>query len=402
MRRGVWHQFGDRSQRLVQEQLEAGNGVGVIISPRDLAFHNAVNYANIYREFGAEVIVDLQFYNPQFHNGLIESYPVNEFRISVSELCKINENQLSGLANSLRIINNDIGSSAILSPALLYEAGRNDLIELNSRLFSVAKSVGDDLGIPTYATVLLGRSANVSEGNIASLLSYATGLNSDGWYFGFEFIQNRIPFNYDDILRFGLALLTLACTGKPVLHSYAGPLSLLSMGFGATGTAIGHSQNLWQFTRGRWEASTGSQGGSGDAPPRYFSRNLWGTFVYPDELIQLPVSLRERLLSPTPWSTMINEHSPLPWSRWEANKHLLYVIGHTVDLISQSANAIDCASVALEFLEQAIQLGNDIQQSGLTLRDDTCCYQNNWKRALLQGLERYRDDYDYLSLLLAP
>ncbi len=84
---------------------------------------------------------------------------------------------------------------------------------------------------------------SVSESTLYSLLSYATALNSDGWYFGYEFNQNRIPSNYEDILRFGSALLTLACTGKPVLHSFAGPLALLSLDFGATGEAIGHSQN---------------------------------------------------------------------------------------------------------------------------------------------------------------
>ena len=29
-----------------------------------------------------------------------------------------------------------------------------------------------------------------------------------------------------------------------MLHAYAGPMGLLSFGFGATGVAIGHSQNL--------------------------------------------------------------------------------------------------------------------------------------------------------------
>jgi hypothetical protein len=399
MRRGVWHQFGDRSQKLVQEQLEHGNGVGVIISPRDLSLPNAIHYADIYHDLEAEVLVDLQFYNPQFHNNTLESYPANEFRVSVSDLCQIKDNQLRGLADSLRVINGNLRSSAILSPALLYEAGRNDLIDLNSRLFSVAKQVGDDLGIPTYATVLIGRSASISESVISTLLSSATALNSDGWYFGYEFNQNRIPSNFEDILRFGSSLLTLACTGKPVLHSFAGPMSLLSMGFGATGAAIGHSQNLWQFTRGRWELSTGSQGGGGDAPPRYFSQNLWGTFVYPDELVQLPISIRERLLSPSPFSVSLDGNSPLPWSRWEANKHLLFIIGQVVSQLSQTQNAIDCAVAAIDHLENSERLSNDIESFGLTLRDDTCCYQANWKQALVQGIERFRGDYDYLSLL---
>jgi hypothetical protein len=45
MKRGVWHQCGDRSQNLVREQLELNNGVGVILSPRDISFDNATNYA---------------------------------------------------------------------------------------------------------------------------------------------------------------------------------------------------------------------------------------------------------------------------------------------------------------------------------------------------------------------
>jgi len=400
MKRGIWHQFGDKSHRLVLEQEQSGNGIGVIISPRDLSFSGAIKISGEYRRVGSEVTIDLQFYNPVFHNKLIESYPINNLRISVSELCQIKKNQLSGLADSLRIINSNLGSTAILSPALVYEAGRNDLIDLNSRLFSIAKQVGDDLGIPTYATVFIGQSAAVSDDLVSSILSSASSLNSDGWYFGFEFTQNRIPFSYDDVFRFGSALLNLACTGKPVLHSYAGPLSLLSMAFGATGTAIGHSQNLWQFTRKRWESPKKKQGGGGNAPPRYFSKYLWGTFVYPDEFFQLPVSLRGKLLGPSPWSTRINNSIRIPWARWEANKHLVYIIGQTVSQISGHNNARECASMALDILDNAIHLIKDIEKTGVALRDDTCCYQSNWRDALNQSLQRNSSDYDYLDMLL--
>jgi len=400
MRRGVWHQCGDRSQKLVLEQLQLGNGVGVILSPRDLSFNNACDYAHAYRDLGAEVTIDLQFYNPQFHNRFIDSYPTNEYRISVSDLCQINDGQLQGLSESLTNINGSIGATALIAPALIYETGRQDLVGLNSRLFSIAKQVGNDLGIPTYASVLLGRSATVSESSINSLLSSATALNCDGWYFGFEFNQNRIPNNYDDLLRFGRSLLTLASTGKPVLHSYSGPLSIFSMGFGATGTAIGHSQNLWQFTRGRWEIVLSGQGGGGDAPPRYFSQNLWGTFVYPDELFQLPDNLRQRLLTPTPFSNSLNAISPFTWSRWDANKHLIYIIGNVINQQAQDVDPRLCANFALEILTGAIQLGDEIQNSGLRLKDDTCCYQSDWKQALIDGLAQYNSDYDYLSLLM--
>lgn len=62
MKRGVWHQFGDRSQKLALEQLEQGVGVGVVISPRDLAQNKAIEYAPQYRAAGGDVLYDPQFY----------------------------------------------------------------------------------------------------------------------------------------------------------------------------------------------------------------------------------------------------------------------------------------------------------------------------------------------------
>lgn len=66
-------------------------------------------------------------------------------------------------------------------------------------------------------------------------------------------------------------------------------MALLAMACGGTAAAVGHSQNLWQFTRTRWEP-TGPGGGGGDAPPRYFSNALWGTIIYEDEWALLPLS----------------------------------------------------------------------------------------------------------------
>ncbi|MDP2159502.1 MAG: hypothetical protein Q8K02_03405, partial [Flavobacterium sp.] len=193
MKSGVWHQFGHNSQKLALEQIELGNGVGVVFSPRDLPLHNAIKYANLFHGCGSDILIDLQFFNPQFQNKNLATYPINKFRTSVSEFLKIQESQLTEFKNSLRLISHDIGVSAILSPSLIYESGRNDIIDLNFKLFSLSKKVGDDLGIPTIATAFIGRSATISNKSINSLLSDVTSLNSDGWYFGFEFNQDRIP-----------------------------------------------------------------------------------------------------------------------------------------------------------------------------------------------------------------
>jgi hypothetical protein len=58
MRRGVWHQCGDRSQKLAAEQLQRGVGVGVVISPRDLAYNGAMDYAKQYHDLGTAVLTE--------------------------------------------------------------------------------------------------------------------------------------------------------------------------------------------------------------------------------------------------------------------------------------------------------------------------------------------------------
>src|SRR5271165_1417324 len=253
MRRGAWHQCGDRSQRLVEEQLQQEAGVGVVLSPRDLTRTNALRYAESYRSFGAEVLIDHQFYVPDFTNPRLNSYPISAFRVAVSSLKQFSGPELTEFKNQLRIDNSELQADAVIAPAVLYEAGRQDIALLNARLFAAARAVGDELGKPVYATVALGRSVTASDQTISAALAQATALNCDGWYFGFEFEDERIPSSREAVRRCCTAGLTLACTGKPVLHAYAGPAGLLSFGFGATGVGVGHSQNLWKFTSDRWQ-----------------------------------------------------------------------------------------------------------------------------------------------------
>ncbi len=398
MNRGVWHQFGDRSQKIAIEQLEASIGVGVIISPRDLARHKAIEYAQIYHDLGASVLIDQQFHVPSFTNKKLNSYETEKYRNTVSSLNKISANDLNELATILRIQHSDLSADGIIAPAVVYEAARSDIVQLNSILFSMAKQVGDDLGIPTYASIILGRSANTSEQVMQKVLSQATALNSDGWYFGFEFGGQRIPKDREQVFRCLSAGLTLACTGKPVLHSYSGPMTLLSFGFGATGTAIGHSQNLWQFTRSRWQSSSGN-GGGGDAPPRFFSTKLWGTVIYPDELIQIPQNIRAQIYTPSQYSPPSISSSPIPWNRWESNKHLLNQIGSEITQIAAHNEPKICAQRAIDQLSNAASLHAQIEKVGVFLKDDTNSYQANWKEAIEQLLINHSDDFEYLELL---
>lgn len=396
MRRGAWHQCGDRSQKLVEEQLQNGAGVGVVISPRDLSRDNAIQYAASYRAEGAEVLIDQQFYVPDFTNPKLESYPISTFRASVSSLNRISDQDLIEFANQLRIDHQALAAHGLIAPAVVYEAGRADIIQLNARLFGAAKQVGDQLSIPTYATVVLGRSVASSDQTIHPILSQVTALNSDGWYFGFEFEDERVPSSRDSIRRCCSAGLTLACTGKPVLHAYAGPLGLLSYAFGATGAAVGHSQNLWRFTRERWQP-TGVQGGGGDAPPRFFSTTLWGTIIYPDETVRLPAALRAQVLTHSSFSGPVN--SNLNWERWDSGKHLVYMLATTYAQTAAVTNARLNAQGAMARLQQAVALHQTIRQNGVFLGDNTSAYQENWRLALQDLLTSNAQDFDYLDLL---
>lgn len=396
MKRGAWHQFGDRSQKLVREQLEHGQGVGVIISPRDLTRNKAIEYAQEYHKLGADVLIDQQFYVPGFSNKKLATYPIDECRMTVSRLNSITDEELTKLITALQSIHGDLQADGLIAPAVVYEAGRTDIIKLNARLFRAAKQVGGNLGIPTYATVMLGRSVTSSSQTIDPILSRATSLDADGWYYGFEFGDERVPSARDPVLRCCSTGLTLACTGKPVLHAYAALLALLSFGFGATGAAVGHSQNLWQFTRDRWEPPT-AEGGGGEAPPRFFSRSLWGTIIYPDETAQLSATLRSQVLTHSPFSTPVASNTQ--WSRWDTNKHLVNVICSTVTHIAETKDARENSKAAMTLLQSAVNLHSDIAATGLTLRDNTNVYQENWRAATEELREGYSGDFDYLGLL---
>lgn len=398
MRRGAWHQFGDKSQRLVLEQLHRGCGVGVILSPRDLAYRNAVQYAQEYRDLGAHVLIDQQFYVPAFRNTRLDSYAVSEYRTRISQLRQITDTGLARLTQTLVEMHEALSADGVIAPAVPYEAGRPDIVGLNSRLFTAAKRTGDELGVPTYATVMLGRSVASSDQTLFAALSHATSLDADGWYYGFEFGQERVPSSEEEVLRWGAGGLVLACSGKPVLHAYSGPMALLSMGFGATGTGVGHFQNLWQFTRRRWQPS-GGDGGGGEAPARFFSTALWGTILHPDEVDQLPREIRDEVLTHSSFSSPVASSPPGPWSRWDANKHLVHVICTTVAEIAANTNPRENAQAAMEILERAVALHGAIAATGVTLGDDTNAYQHNWLNAISRLLADRSDDFDYLRLL---
>ena len=398
MKRGAWHQCGDRSQKLVVEQLTAGHGVGVILSPRDLTRDMAVKYAAQYIDLGAAVLIDPQFYVPDFSNDYLDTYGLTTFRTSLSSLRQITDAELSDLAGELETLGSALRVSGMIAPAAMYEAGRTDIVELNARLFGAAKRAGDVLGVPTFASVTLAQSVTNSDSTVAAAVDAATAINADGWYYAFEFREERIPSARDAVQRCCDAGLSLAMTGRPVLHAYAGPMCLLSYGFGATAVGVGHSQNLWKFTRQRWEPPSG-QGGGGDAPPRFFSKALWGTVVYPDETHTMNTKLRAQVLTPTSFCEPVMATPSTTWPRWEAGKHLVCTLAETSDELAAFATARKSAQFAGERLADAVALYGAIRQTGIQLKDSADAYQKNWRLAIGDVLRKRASDFDYLELM---
>lgn len=391
MKRGVWHQCGDRSQKLAADQLEAGVGVGVIISPRDLAMHKAKEYSESYRSLGADVLFDSQFCVPDAILGKLDSYFSARHRKAISELHKISDRDLDDLSTKIHDISQELGVAAVVAPAVPYDAGRPDITGVNRSLFAAAKSAARTLQLPVYATAVFGRSTTQTDVSLNDAISAATSLNADGWYFAFEFAEERLPTSRNEVSRCCLAGLRLASTGKPVLHAFAGPPGLLSPAFGATAVGIGHNQNLWKFTRTRWEEATG-QGGGGDAPARHFSIPLWGTIIDPDELALLTPELRNAVVSDSPFRK--------PWDRWQANKHLVHCLGSTLTELFKERAFGKLKKRAVKHLDGSVALHRRIADEGIELKDDTYAYQANWRWAIHNLHENRADDFDYLSLLL--
>jgi len=386
------------AKRVRKDKLFGTFGIGIIgIAPSGrIRIANAIDYSDDYRDAGADILLDPQFYVPQFRTKNLTSYPTAKFRQSIKALGAL---QVGELTRAIEGENRALGTAAVIAPAVPYEAARADIIALNSKLFEAAKAAGDSIGVPTYATVVLGQSATT--GAVAeNILSSATALSADGWYYGFEFGTERLPTDLDAVYRYCAAALTLACTGKPVLHACAGPMGLMAFGAGARAAGLGFWQNLWGFERARWQATEGQGGGGGKAPARFFSVPLWGTIVYPDETAQLSLTLRSRVMLQSPLSTPTA--NSLVWKKWDAHKHLIHMIARTVQRSADLRNARKAMSTAVNALETASVLHLQIRKTGLQLRDNTASYQPVWVKAGKELLNKNSNDFDYLEMIGGP
>jgi hypothetical protein len=89
------------------------------------------------------LLLDLQFFRSTFENRHTPSYELDAYRQSVSELKKLSSSQLTGLTRSIEKLNRRFRTVGVIAPALMYEAERPDIADLNRTLFEAAKSAAE-------------------------------------------------------------------------------------------------------------------------------------------------------------------------------------------------------------------------------------------------------------------
>lgn len=401
--RGVWHQLVDRSQKVAAEQIGHENGVGCIISPRDIKQDGAVKYAQNYASSGAAVLFDPQYHMPGFTNPKLGSYATEAQRLTVTKLLAITPSGVADLVASLESENAALGTSAVISPAVLFEAGRADLVDLNETLHGAGCAAASRLGKPVVATAFFSEACLRSPASLSGALAMLTKIAPDGYYVAFEFGGGDLCTDAACLAGAAQVLLTLATSGRPVLHGYAGPHALLGVAFGASSVGLAHFKTAWHFKRTRFQAAKKS-GGGGDAPSRTFSRAMWGAMIHPDETALLSAALFAKLAEKTPFSA---PPAPAPWDKWTSYKHLLYILGTEVSKVlavpTVRGRAVHVQGLLGAAAKHGAAFRAELGALGVQPKPDTDpSYQLPWANAVAVALAARSDDYDLLDLIGVP
>lgn len=409
MIKGLWHQLGYGTENLVLALLQDNVGQGGILSPIDLDFRQSQGTALGFQQAGKGVLWDPQFYDPPLINARSAGYPTHQFRLPVEALSILDLAGQDGLTRALEMVNRSLRSSAVIAPAVIYEAGSPHLWGINQMLFRCAKKAGDHLGIPTLASIPIGSSVSVSEPETLNILGAATALPSDGWYILFEFDRDPVPVSSGRLARCASSCLSLAGTERPILFGFSGLMSLPVMAWGASAVGFGHAATLHQFKGRHFNLRTRLQqaadrrngkGGGGPESLRFFSSGLWTGLACPDETSPLALleELFRKVMIPSPYSqTVMDDPSTAEWSLDEAHMHYAWHIHQQVEALLEIPALIDRANQVKTLIDGQIELWGEVQSRGIAIRQGFHLgYWTAWKDAIQNALRDQKADYDWL------
>jgi hypothetical protein len=110
--------------------------------------------------------------------------------------------------------------------------------------------------------------------------------------------------------------------------------------------------------------------------------------------------LRAQIYSASPFSTQIQINPPfLPWSKWDANKHLVHVLCTEAAKSLAEVSLPKASAAAIATLDGAIALHEEIAAEGTDLTDNTNSYQGTWRSALHDYLANSQDQIALFELL---
>lgn len=407
---GAWHQLGSNTHDLAQALLQNNIGDGAILSPKDLDYRLARGSAQGFKNLGKGILWDPQFYDPEHRPKKSLTYPTFEARRSEEELIDLSERGRDALSKALEQINRDLHCSAVIAPALTYQAGSSKIRAVNRMLFTCAKKAGDAIGIPTLASVPFGNSTCFDDSEINAVLNAATALPADGWYVVFEFSGEHFPRKKPEVLRCATACLSLAAARPPLIFGYAGLLSLPVMAWGAAGAGICHQKTMWQFLTRRFQnedtdqAEARSKGGGGKKQiPHFFSDSLWQRLVYTAEVesvLQLPDTLHSKILAPTTYSPTLQADQPIPfWALQESHKHLLACWARAITDLANIPSLSQRSKEVTRKLDEQLALWEDITPYGFSFKSSfKAKHLSMWRDVSADLSDRRQIDFDWAEL----
>lgn len=396
--RGAWHQLGYQSAATARDVFpkSGGGGVGAILSPKDEGWSGCQSDAAQFRRHGKSVMWDPQFFRLDFQNGYSADYLTNPYRVSLHRNGGLAVTDQSGLARALEITNRDLQTAAVIAPAVCVEASNSRSMDINELLFMLAKQAGDALGIPTLASIPIAASASASEAEIHTIIRRVTSWNAGGWYLLYDFDGNAVPSEFTRLQLWARTCLDLAATGKPLILGYQGLLSVVSVGLGAHGIALGQFQTLWHFDPNHWAGTT--PGPIRRASTKFFSVPLWHPLRFPDDFPTLPSPQADPFLTPSPWSQIPQARQVAArWGDADARRHFMYTTTQWIDAAMALPTPRERAIHAKEHLDQA--MAHWVTLSRLRYQTPHSLPHAEWSALLGWALTNRAQDYDWLDLL---
>jgi hypothetical protein len=244
-------QFGygmlDHSRILI----DACNGGGVILSPRDLHFNQMQTLAHDIRTAGGTVCVDPQFYLPHADHERLRSH--SYWPVEHESGGFLAGPKVGALLQELRRMNDELGCTQFILPGVFAETFDEFWIERQRAFLAGADTLG--VSQPLYATVALGAEVVRNTQHVNEILEEGRHWQVDGVYLVCEHPRGAYLVQDSKWVANVLELTAgFRLQGKKVILGYCNHQMLLAAAAGANAIASGTWMNARSFPPAKFRA----------------------------------------------------------------------------------------------------------------------------------------------------